>query len=69
MEEYKLMICQVSTYGGVIEKFEKICELTMCKHCKNWNQHKDCSYGICENLGTITYDNFACIDGIKKDES
>lgn len=68
MEEYKLMICHVTTLGGNIEKYEKICELTMCKYCKNWNL-KEGSFGICDDLGLITPDNFSCIDGEKKDVS
>ena len=69
MEEYKLMICHVTTLGGNIEKYEKICELTMCKNCEYWHRIGEDTYGECEGLRAITFENFACLEGIKKDES
>lgn len=69
MEEYKLIVCQVRVRDGNIVDHERLCDFIMCKNCEYWNRHKENSYGICDNLGTITYDNFACIDGQKRTES
>ena len=69
MEEYKLMICHVTTLGGNIEKFEKICELVMCKNCEYWHRIRGTeTYGDCDSHGTMTFENFACLDGTKKEE-
>lgn len=69
MEEYKLAICQIRVRDGIISNYEKIRDITMCKNCEYWNQHKDHSYGICENLGAITCDNFYCIDGTQREDN
>ena len=66
MEEYKLAICMIRVRDGVIAKYDKVCDLTMCKYCKNWNVCEDDNKnGICELYGTYTHDNFSCIDGEK----